>query len=196
MSDFSFLQLPSSLSTAARRFAAERAVRVRLAPGELWLRPGEKVDRVLALQSGVCRVFRVDAEGRETTKSFSFSGQFCAPYAELLTDVPSCSAVQALTQVEALQFPVIPFIRAAETDLEWSQFFRSVAEQTFLEKERREDEFLTLSAGERYERLLRLEPSLFQTVPLQVIASYLGITPVALSRIRRRRVRGSKPGRN
>ena len=64
-----------------------------------------------------------------------------------------------------------------------------VVEAQFVAKEQREYEFLQLSAEERYRLVCEQFPSLVQHIPQHQIASYIGITPVALSRIRGRRRR-------
>jgi len=175
------------LSAPALRFLETQGQEVRLRAGEHALVEGERVEHFWWVREGICRIYRVDSEGSETTKSFSVPGQLCAPYAELLEKSPSRSFVQALSPVRALRLPVAPFQKLAETELEWALVLRKIAELSFLEKENREHEFLTLSASDRYARVVQEAPELFQTVPLRIIASYLGITPVALSRIRARR---------
>ena len=159
---------------------------VSLKNGEHWLRPGDSPSHLLLVIEGVTRLYRVDDEGSETTRSFHFAGQWAAPWGEALRQTPSRTFGQALSSVTALKIELEPLERRAASDLSWSILMRKVMEDQFLSKEAREHDFMTFSATDRYLDLIRSEPRLLEMVSLQVMATYLGITPVALSRIRGR----------
>ncbi|MBS1617248.1 MAG: Crp/Fnr family transcriptional regulator, partial [Bacteroidetes bacterium] len=78
------------------------------------------------------------------------------------------------------------FKEKAEQDLDLMRFYNLVLEETLVNAIRRIEEFTQRSPEERYQRILLEQPGLIDRAPLKYLASYLGITPVSLSRIRKR----------
>ena len=78
------------------------------------------------------------------------------------------------------------FKERALNDLDLMRFYSMVMEETLVNAIRRIEEFTQSSPEERYQRILREQPELIDRAPLKYLASYLGITPVSLSRIRKR----------
>jgi CRP-like cAMP-binding protein len=180
------LQRQYDLSATQLRELLESAERINIKSGEHWLRPGQAVDFLVLTLEGVTRVYRVDDEGTETTRGFAFSGQWITAWGEAMSGGPSRSFGQALTPVLALKIPLSFFEQKAVTDLAWARIFRQLIQKVVIAKDAREHEFMTASATQRYLDLIRSEPRLLASVSLQTLATYLGITPVALSRIRGR----------
>lgn len=156
---------------------------------EHFLEPGEPADRFGFVVKGVFRAYRVSPSGEESIKAFRAEGELVGAYAELLQKIPS------LTFLEALEDSVVLVFQTRDMDqLEaghpcWAAVARRVAERQFILKERREQEFLDLSAEQRLERFWAEHPHLKDRVSQREVAAYLGITPVALSRIVSRRRR-------
>lgn len=148
--------------------------------------PGEAVTQFAIVQAGLLRHFYVDAKGRESVKAFRGPGEFSAPYAELIQRRPSRTFIQALAKTQLLTFELERFEAMAEDSLELQRLARRFVEQHFVAKEQREYEFLQLSAEERYRRFCAERPDHLSHIPQHQVASYIGITPVALSRIRAR----------
>lgn len=158
----------------------------RLDKHAFWSRPGEAVRHFGIVRSGLVRHYYVDAKGRESVKAFRGPGEFSAPYAELILKHPSRTFIQALVPTELLTFEVARFDALAEKSLELQTLARRFVELHFVNKEQREYEFLQLSAEERYRRFCAERPEHLAHIPQHQVASYIGITPVALSRIRAR----------
>ena len=158
----------------------------------LFIRPGDPADRFAIVLEGLFRAFRVTARGEETVKAFRAEHGLIGPYAEMLQGVPSLTAIEALEPSRVLAFRTRDAQALEAGHPCWSMLARRVAEYHFIVKERREQEFLDLSAEERLERFQTEHPHLEGRVPQREIAAYLGITDVALSRImsRRRKRRG------
>lgn len=152
---------------------------------ELLLQQGQIENHLSVILSGAVRNF-IETEDKEITTTFAFENNYVSAYESFLTQTPSHYGIQALTDVviwsatyESCQYffehaPIGNFIG------------RVSAEALYLVKAERERSFLIDSAEERYLKLLKRDPNLFQRVPLKHIASYIGITPQALSRIRKR----------
>lgn len=152
-------------------------------------RPGEPASDVAVVLEGLVRHYYVDARGRESVKAFRGPGEVSAPYAEIIQRRPSRSSIQALVDTRLVVFPAERVEALAEKSAALQRLLRRLVELHFVEKEQREFEFLQLSAEERYRQFCRERPDHLADIPLHQVASYIGITPVALSRIRARTVR-------
>ena len=160
--------------------------RMSLAKGEYFSQPGEKATRFAVVISGLLRHYYLDPAGKESVKAFRGPMELSGPYAEIIQGKPSRTFIEALTASELFVFEVAEVDAAAESSLELQRLFRRFVEVQFVAKEQREYEFLLLTAEERYRQFCASLPELLQHIPQHQIASYIGITPVALSRIRAR----------
>lgn len=113
------------------------------------------------------------------------AGRFAAAYTDGIAGRASASWIQALQETDALAVPMRTFLRLREQNPGWERINRRVLEELYAGKEQREFQLLTMTAAERYRRLLQDVPRIAEVAQYH-LASYLGITPVALSRIRRR----------
>jgi CRP-like cAMP-binding protein len=164
--------------------ALEQQLRpMRLAKGEFLVRPGEASGSVGLVRSGMLRFFYTDTEGAEYTKAFRGPGEMAAAFAELLLGVPSRTHIQALEDAELLVCDYARLDHSLSRFPSWQPMARLIAEHFYVVKERREFELLQLSAEDRYRRFAADYPDLMGRIPQYCVASYLGITPVALSRI-------------
>lgn len=149
-------------------------------------RPGEPADELSVVLEGLVRHYYVDARGRESVKAFRGPGEVSAPYAEIIQRKPSRSYIQALVPTRLLVCRVEQVEALANGSVALQRLLRRLVELHFVAKEQREYEFLQLSAEERYRQFCRERPEHLADIPLHQVASYIGITPVALSRIRAR----------
>lgn len=156
---------------------------LKLAKGERFVEPGDATGRVGLVRSGLFRFYYVDADGREATKAFRGPGELAAPYAELLMGVPSRTYIEALEDSELLAARYEDLVALYARHRCWLELGRRVAETFYVTKERREFELLQLPARERYRLFSDEYPGLAGRIPQYHVASYLGITPVALSRL-------------
>jgi CRP-like cAMP-binding protein len=146
----------------------------------------EPVGDVHFLVEGLVREYYTTADGREHVKSFVRAGSFTAAYGAYILARESHVWIQALEETRALVFPFAAFVALRETNLIWERINRHILEALFVAKEKREFQFLSMSASERYRLLLEDFPGIEDLVSQYHLASYLGVTPIALSRIRRR----------
>lgn len=160
--------------------------RASLAKGEYFSEPGAKATRFAVVLSGLLRHYYLDAGGRESIKAFRGPMELSGPYAEIIQRRPSRTFIEALTDAELFVFEVAEVDAAAESSLELQRLVRRFVEVQFVSKEQREYEFLLLTAEQRYRQFCASLPALLEHIPQHQIASYIGITPVALSRIRAR----------
>jgi CRP-like cAMP-binding protein len=152
------------------------------------LRAGEPSDHVFFVTDGLVREYYTRPDGSERIRGFVRAGRFTAAYADLIAGREAQISIEALapTTVLALAGRTVGELRARPL---WDRLSLRLLEQMYLQKERREFQFLTMTATERYLCLREDVPGIDALVPQYHLASYLGITPVALSRIRGRKRR-------
>lgn len=150
-----------------------------------FVREGEVSNEVGFVLSGIFRSFYTSPAGDEITYCILFPGQFITAYSSYITGNVSVENIQAVAAAELIVIPRNEIIRLSEQSTGWLRFEKMIAEQQYLELERRVFQFQKESALERYQSLLRDYPDYVKHIPLHYLASYLGITQRHLSRIRR-----------
>jgi CRP-like cAMP-binding protein len=169
---------------------ALRLLKVReLRPGEYLLRGGERAIYAGVLVSGLLREHFVTTKGVERTKSFITPLQFTGSLADLLSGQPSRAYIvaEACSRIVLLRFAQLRALQARSPA--WASAGLRSAEHLVVYKAEREYQFLCLDAEERYAAFAARHPDLLTRLSGRHIASYLGITPVHLSRLRARQVR-------
>jgi CRP-like cAMP-binding protein len=127
------------------------------------------------------------SEGEEKTTYFYFTGDLVTSWFSCLHRRPSEITIEALTPVELLSFPYSVLEDLYARSMAWNTFGRKLAEYIAAGLEKRMVSLLTLKPEDRYRELLGSNKhKILEQIPQQYIASYLGITPVSLSRIRQR----------
>jgi len=164
--------------------------RRHLKKGEFVLRAGEICNHVTFINAGYVRIFNQVNE-EELTINFAFEGNFITDFASLLPRKPSTDNIVAMDDLEILQLHYQDMQMLYEKAMVWQKFGRLIAEYVLLFVVERNKGLLFLSPEERYLKLMKERPKVMANVPLKYIASYLGITPEALSRIRKRIAEGS-----
>lgn len=156
-----------------------------LAAGTYFLRAGEHASHAALVLEGVMRELWILSDGVTRTRSFATEGQLSGSLADLLSSAPSKSFIEAITEVRLLVVPWAVFERLRSESPAWKHFSACVAERLYITKSEREYELVALDAAERYARFRARWPGLEARVQQGVVASYLGITPEHLSRVRR-----------
>lgn len=157
-----------------------------LKKGELFISEGQTAKEIAFLESGVVRAFYRNHEAVEYNKHFFINPCFIGGYSSLITKTPNLINQQALTDcnLQVAKYTDIQKLYQTCPDLERAG--RVLAELFFVQKEQREIEIVLLDADKRYEIFQKTHPQLEQLIPQYHIASYLGVTPTQLSRIRRK----------
>ncbi|MCH1627792.1 Crp/Fnr family transcriptional regulator [Ferdinandcohnia quinoae] len=135
---------------------------------------------------GLFRLYYVTPDGNEFNKNFCKAGDFVTCYSALLQNAPSYFSIQALSESHLIIFKYQDFQALRNRHMCWERLGSFIAEMLYLNKEIRERELLLFSAEKRYRLFLERFSSISEQIPIYHAASYLGITPVALSRIRRK----------
>ncbi|MBV1922338.1 MAG: Crp/Fnr family transcriptional regulator [Pseudomonadales bacterium] len=152
---------------------------------EYFISAGQQASSIAFVISGAMREYFITLEGKEYNKAFIFKGDITGSLFDLLSQQASIASIQATTQTELLVADYQAFSALYDRYPCCQRLGRLQAQHLFMLKARREYEFLTLDAYARYQSLLTKHPDIERYVPQYHIASYLGITPVALSRIKK-----------
>ena len=150
------------------------------------LRAGDVPETIAFLASGLLRLYYLDEAGDEYTKSFCCAPDLVGAYSALLLGEPSRLFIQALEDARLLVADYGQYRNLSDGHPCWQALNRRIAETLFIKKEKREAALLLDDAETRYRQFLAEYPQLEGRVRQRHIASYLGITPVSLSRIRAR----------
>lgn len=156
----------------------------KIKKGTFLIQEGQYAKEVAFIKLGIFRSFYTTQGGEEVTYCFMFPDNFVSAYSSYISGDPSIENIQAITDVEMLLFSKTDIERIAENSLNWTKVLRYLAERQYIEQERRIILLQRVKAELRYEELMRKNPDYFLQIPLQYIASYLGITQRHLSRIR------------
>lgn len=136
------------------------------------------------VNEGVFRVFCIAEDGNEKTMAFRSEGQFIAPYTPLLYDQKLWYSIQALTDCDIYYISISDYKFLSKNHICWDVLEKNYIIELFKEKEERERSLLMDSAESRYKNFIENHPKLTQRIQQNYIASYLGITPVSLSRLK------------
>lgn len=147
---------------------------------------GKTANAIYFIEEGIVRVYTIH-DGKEISMDFAFPHSFTASYASFVTQSPAAVNLQAVTPVRGYAWYYSDLQQLYNTSHQSERIGRLVAEQQYLRKYNRELLFLRYSAQERYALLLEEHPEVIQHIPVKQIASYLGIEPESLSRIRKKR---------
>lgn len=156
----------------------------RLDRGAYFLREGERATVAAVVLEGVLREYFIDDRGRELTRALSSERTLTGSLSDLLSQQPAEVNLQAVTPAAVAQVAWVELRGLVARVSEWSAFVLALTEHSYRQKAERERRLLSWSAAERYERLVAERGALLERVPLRHVASYLGVTPEHLSRLR------------
>ena len=164
----------------------EQARPMDLNKGDALLREGERWQHLWWLERGALRLYYLDREGQAANKNFYLDGTMVWPITPALRDQPVHFWVEALEASRVWALPWSAWSAAVTGFAPWQALEHRVLAALLQDKMAREHAFLQLTATERYLALQGEHPDWLARIPLRHLASWLGITDVALSRIRRR----------
>lgn len=136
--------------------------------------------------SGLFRYVYTNREGKQYTKAFMPEQSFLSSYSAMIQQTPSFYAIEALEPSVVVEFDYQNWLKLKESNPCWDRFLIKMLEKGYTQKEKRERELLLLDSENRYLNFLEEYPTLEKRVKQHMIASFLGITPESLSRIRKK----------
>lgn len=153
--------------------------------GQAIVKEGEICNDVCYINSGFVRYYQW-VDGKDVSTGFMHAGEYISAYESFLTRQPSLETLEALedTQMICLSYNVVQDMYRNYPIFQ--EFGRKMAEKLFIWACQRKNALLLLTPEQRYERLIEHGSPLLQKVPQYMLASYIGITPEHLSRIRKK----------
>lgn len=136
------------------------------------------------VEEGSLRIFVVD-EAEERTIRFGYQNNILVSLDSFLTGKPSGFVIQAIKKTRLRVIPKERFMEFLNRDEAHLRIWVGILEDLVIQQIEREKDLLTASPGERYERVLKRSPQLFQEIPNRHIANYLRMTPETLSRLKK-----------
>jgi CRP-like cAMP-binding protein len=153
--------------------------------GDFLLAPNQVCDYVAFINRGHFRSYCM-IDGQEKTYNFFFDGNFFTDYPSFLSRQPSIEWHQAMEDAEVLTINYVDMQKGYMETPAWEKFGRLIAEYIIMGISERNRSMLFMSPEERYLNLMKTRPKVIANIPQHYIASYLGIQPESLSRIRKR----------
>lgn len=138
------------------------------------------------MREGLLKAYYVQPDGREHIKSFLPEGSIIASMVALMDDGACTFSLAAVERSAVVALPYADLKQAASSDLDLANALVTFLSTYGKRKEQREYQLLSLSPEQRYELMLKSSPDLVERVSLADLAAHIGVTPQALSRIRRR----------
>ena len=161
----------------------------RLTAEEFLQRAGDVTRQAAFVATGCLRTYIIDAKGKEHIVQFAPETWWVADGTSLRRQTPSSFFVDAIEDSELLLIDGPSHQRLVDTVPGYAAAFRDGLQRHAAAKDQRIVEALAASAEERYLEFLRVYPSIAARVPQSMLASYLGVTPETVSRIRKQRSR-------
>jgi len=158
---------------------------VQLKKGDYFLKTGMSANKLAFVQSGLLREF-VEIEGKEITKWITSKGYFVVDLGSFVFGQSARWNIQALTDCELYIIDFVDYQNISQVIPKWLELEKMFITKCFSILEDRVLQHLSLSAEERYNQLFEFNKELFNVVPLQYLASMLGIAPETLSRLRKK----------
>lgn len=166
-----------------RKFFKRKKV-IRLKKDEFFLMAGEVPECLGYNVSGLLRLYYIDESGKEINKHFCLENTVAVAYGPFLRRERSEIYIQALEDTKLLIIDYKTYNDLLNSHICWQKLARKMAELIFILGQKRESGLLLIDAQERYLQFLKDYPDLTGRVSQYHIASFLGITPESLSRIR------------
>ncbi len=153
--------------------------------GEYLLMQGDTCRHSFFVEKGLLRYYAIDAKGKEHILQFAPEGWFITDRESVFFNQPSQYYIQALEAGNILQLDETFFKNLSHQNPQFADFNTRLLHNHIRHLQKRIEQLLSYSAEERYLEFIQLYPDILLRVPQIMVASYLGITPESLSRVRK-----------
>jgi len=188
---FEYMRKSVDVDSEMMELIASQLTEVSFQQKDILIHEGGICNKIYFLVSGTARSYYTDVSGSTVTWAFHFNDSlsvirnvFATDYRAFLTNKPASITIEALSGITALVFSKEAITHLMGKSLKYEIWQRKINEKAFVTMFDRAFTLLTMSAKERYCKLVADEPHLMQMFSNYYIASYLGIAPQSLSRIR------------
>ena len=178
------LEEQTSVSEEVYQKLVSIATTSTLNPDEFWLESGMISTHIAFIESGYMRRFYLLENGKDITDTFFFEGNFSGDLPSILSGEPTYASEVAVEPTKLVIWNYEELNRLALENHGVEHLLRVVTQFGFASFYQRMKSFIIEKPAERYKRLITEQPNIMQRVKQYHIATYLGITPQHLSRIR------------
>ncbi|WKY43274.1 Crp/Fnr family transcriptional regulator [Eubacteriaceae bacterium ES2] len=154
--------------------------------GEFFIKEGDKSTEIGFVAEGLFRAYYIDLKGNDVTKYFYPEGRTLFSYVSYLTQKASTYDIQAIENSTILVAKASEVEKAMDGNYQLLLVYKKLLDEVLIMKEEHAGSFKLLDSTERYIQFLKSNPGLEERVKQHQLASYLGVTPVSLSRIRKK----------
>lgn len=158
-----------------------------LKSGDHWIRQGDRCREFAFIISGLLRVYYVQKSGKELIEGFYDGGRTIAPISALVSEMPCQYNIQALEDTQLIVLDYYEFFEFSKSNPPLLIWLLEAHQSLFIDKAKRDAKRILCDGKERYHWFSKEYPQLLDRIPHYHIASFLGMTPVSLSRIRHKK---------
>ncbi len=182
-----------NLNTQQIQLIKDQVKVVRLSKDEYFSEAGKVARQVAFVNEGILRVCYYDKDGKEITRYFVEENNFAVDLNSFNNQIPSSEYIQAVVPTEMYVFSQGSLQNLSNTIIIWDNMINKIISKALIEKVNRISPMLAEDAKTRYLEFFNRFPNLVNRIPLNYLASYIGVTKHSLSRIRKE-IAASKEG--
>ncbi|SFD58654.1 cAMP-binding domain of CRP or a regulatory subunit of cAMP-dependent protein kinases [Flavobacterium phragmitis] len=151
---------------------------------ELLLAQGQISQQTFFVGKGCVRIFFINEEGKDVTRYIAFENQFATALVSFITKNPAQENIQVIEKSELLAITHEDFNYLMKIIPQWREFYSNYLEKAYVNNANRLMSFTTMDALERYNQLLKINPTIVKRLPNKIVASYINISQETLSRLK------------
>ena len=178
------IDILSELTAEEKKYSLSFFKNISVKRGEYISKEGEVCTRIYLVREGILRSY-FNMDGKELTTFFNMEGTVATALRSFLKEVSAHENIQALLDCELFYIEKKDLNHLYEKVPKWNKIARLILENVYVKMEERSISLQYDTAKERYLNFLVEFPNVVNRIPLQYVASFLGITPETLSRIRK-----------
>jgi CRP-like cAMP-binding protein len=175
----------ASVPDSEIEYVLSLVVEMPLQKGELFIRDGDAEFNLGFVSKGLLKAYYLTADGKQFIRSFYAEGEGVSAYSSFLSGIPAGINIEAIEESHLWTLPREVYAGLFTRHASWETFGRIIVQNYMMVRERREKSFLVDDATTRYRKFLDEHRNLVHRIRDYEIASYLGITPASLSRLRK-----------
>ncbi len=157
---------------------------IHLKKNEVFVREGDMANYLVFVNQGALSVYSVGGKNEKHIVQIAMGDSWISDVFSFFHEEPAHLNIEAIEASELILLDKESFLKACDATPEFERFYVMLVENAYMHSQKRVARILKDSAEDRYLRLTQERPSVIQRIPQKLIASYLGIKPQSLSRIR------------
>lgn len=156
----------------------------RMLKRQFLLQEGDVCRELAFVEKGALYSYTVDSKGNQHVIRFAFEGWWMANLQSFFTGEPTTLNIEVLDDSELLMLDRKNHEKLLDEIPAYERYHRIIVQNAYISLQQRAENALGLTAEEKYSRLVQQNPEFMNRVPLNLVASYLGVSPETLSRVR------------